>query len=358
LTLPKIRFSTNAGYGTPDSRPPEQVHRDAIELAVRAEELGYDSVSLSEHHFSDYVGVPNPAVVAAAIAARTERIRISINISVLPLHSPVTVAEDYALVDVISNGRLDFGCGRGYQPGEFKGHGVALADSRDRLHEAIQVIQGLWTQDDFSFKGEHYEVDHLTLYPKPKQQPVPFRVAGVSPESFEAVAKMKLPLLCAPSITPLDKVKASLDVYRDALAAEGEDPTDYSITLPQWVYIAHDDAEAFDAPRPSMEWFQRRNSELMTAGIQPGDPGFSFYSKAQANRANFDYQHYFDLGVFLFCTPEKAIERLRSRIELLGVSEVLCAFHTSSIEETLENMERFATTVMPAFTGETTAAVA
>jgi alkanesulfonate monooxygenase SsuD/methylene tetrahydromethanopterin reductase-like flavin-dependent oxidoreductase (luciferase family) len=356
--LTKIKFSTNAGYGTPDSRPPEQVHRDAIELAVRAEELGYDSISLSEHHFSDYVGVPNPAVVAAAIAARTERIRISINISVLPLHNPVTVAEDYALVDVISNGRLDFGCGRGYQPGEFKGHGVALADSRDRLNEAIEIIQGLWYQDDYSYDGEHFQVDHLTLYPKPVQQPVPFRVAGVSPESFEAVAKMHLPLLCAPSITPLDKVAASLDVYRAALVAEGEDPTGYSITLPQWVYIAETEEEAFSAPRPSMEWFQRRNSELMTAGILPTDPGYSFYSKAQANRANFDYEHYFDQEVFLFCTPDRAVERLRSRIEKLGVSEVLCAFHCSSIDQTLENMERFATQVMPAFSGESAAAVA
>lgn len=358
MTLPNIRFSTNAGYGTPDSRPPEQVHRDAIELAVRAEELGYHSVSLSEHHFSDYVGVPNPAVVAAAIAARTERIRISINISVLPLHNPVTVAEDYALVDVISGGRLDFGCGRGYQPGEFKGHGVTLAESRTRLHEAIEIVQGLWAQDDFSYHGEHFQVDHLTLYPKPTQNPVPFRVAGVSPESFEAVAAMKLPLLCAPSITPLDKVKASLDVYRDALRSHGEDPADYSITLPQWVYIGLTDEESFTAPRASMEWFQRRNSELMTAGILPDDPGYSFYSKAQANRANFDYERYFDQDVFLFCTPDKAIDRLRDRIEYLGVSEVLCAFHASSIDETLENMERFATTVMPAFTGETASASA
>lgn len=356
MTDTPIRFSTNAGYGTPDSRPPAQVHRDAIELAVRAEELGYDSVSLSEHHFSDYVGVPNPAVVAAAIAARTERIRISINISVLPLHNPVTVAEDYALLDVISDGRVDFGCGRGYQPGEFKGHGVDLGDSRERLFEAIDIVRGLWSQDDFSYEGKHFSVDHLTLFPKPVQSPMPFRVAGVSPESFEAIAALKLPLLCAPSITPLPKVKESLDRYRDALRAEGEDPTDYSITLPQWVYIGKTDEESFEAPRHSMEWFQRRNSELMTAGIRPTDPGYSFYSKAQANRAAFDYQHYFDQDVFLFCTAETAVERLRERIEYLGVSEVLCAFHASSIEETLENMERFATDVMPAFAGQPAAA--
>jgi alkanesulfonate monooxygenase SsuD/methylene tetrahydromethanopterin reductase-like flavin-dependent oxidoreductase (luciferase family) len=356
LTQP-LRFSTNAGYGTPDSRPPEQVHRDAIELAVRAEELGYDSISLSEHHFSDYVGVPNPAVVAAAIAARTERIRISINISVLPLHNPVTVAEDYALLDVISGGRLDFGCGRGYQPGEFKGHSVPLADSRDRMNEAIDIVRGLWYEDDFSYAGEHFSVDHLTLFPKPVQNPVPFRVAGVSPESFEAIARMHLPLLCAPSITPLDKVKESLDLYRAALVAEGEDPADYSITLPQWVYIGNTEREAFEAPRHSMEWFQRRNSQLMTHGILPTDPGYSFYSKAQKNRANFDYERYYKEKVFLFGTPDEAVRRLRDRVEYLGVSEVLCAFHASTIEETLENMARFANEVMPAFEREPVAAV-
>jgi alkanesulfonate monooxygenase SsuD/methylene tetrahydromethanopterin reductase-like flavin-dependent oxidoreductase (luciferase family) len=283
------------------------------------------------------------------MAARTETIRISINISVLPLHNPVSVAEDYALLDVISNGRVDFGCGRGYQPGEFKGHNVPLAESRDRLNEAIQIVQGLWSQDDFSFHGEHYEVDHLTLFPKPVQDPVPFRVAGVSPESFEAIAAMKLSLLCAPSITPLDKIKASLDLYREALRSHGEDPADYTITLPQWIYIGDDEQESFDAPRASMEWFQRRNSQLMTAGILPTDPGYDFYSKAQANRAAFDYQHYFDLGVFLFCTPDEAVRRLRERVAYLGVQEVLCAFHASTIDETLENMRRFSEQVMPAF---------
>lgn len=355
---PALRFSTNAGYGTPDSRPPEQVHRDAIDLAVRAEELGYHSVSLSEHHFSDYVGVPNPAVVAAAIAARTERIRISINISVLPLHNPVTVAEDYALLDVISGGRVDFGCGRGYQPGEFKGHNVTLGESRERMTEAIEIVRGLWAEDDFSYHGEHFQVDHLTLFPKPVQDPMPVRVAGVSPESFEAVAAMKLPLLCAPSITPLDKIKASLDIYRAALRSHGEDPADYSITLPQWVYIGETEEEAFRAPRASMEWFQRRNSELMTAGILPTDPGFDFYSKAQRNRANFDYERYFEQGVFLFCTPEEAVRRLRERVDLLGVTEVLCAFHASTFGETLENMARFAEQVMPAFTEDAHAAAA
>jgi alkanesulfonate monooxygenase SsuD/methylene tetrahydromethanopterin reductase-like flavin-dependent oxidoreductase (luciferase family) len=351
-----MKFSTNAGYGTPDSRPPEQVHRDAIELAVRAEELGFDSISLSEHHFSDYVGVANPAVVAAAMAARTERIRISINISVLPLHNPVTVAEDYALLDVISNGRVDFGCGRGYQPGEFKGHNIPLAESRDRLSEAIDIVRGLWDEDDFSYEGQYYRVDHLTLFPKPVQRPVPFRVAGVSPESFENIAAMKLSLLCAPSITPLNKIKDSLDLYRAALQGHGENPSDYTITLPQWIYIGLTDEESFAAPRPSMEWFQRRNSELMTAGILPTDPGYDFYSKAQRNRAAFDYQHYFDQGVFLFCTADDAVRRLRERVDYLGVDEVLCAFHASTIDDTLENMRRFAEGVMPAFAAEAAAA--
>jgi hypothetical protein len=96
-----------------------------------------------------------------------------------------------------------------------------------------------------------------------------------------------------------------------------------------------------------MEWFQKRNSELMTAGIQPTDPGFSFYSKAQANRANFDYQHYFDRDVFVFCTADEAVKKLRERVDYLGVTEVLCAFYAPDTETTITNMERFARDVMP-----------
>jgi alkanesulfonate monooxygenase SsuD/methylene tetrahydromethanopterin reductase-like flavin-dependent oxidoreductase (luciferase family) len=344
-----MKFATGAGLGMPGDRTAAETMRDAIELAVRAEELGYDYVTLAEHHFSDYVGVASPAVVGAAIAARTENIRIVLAISVLALHNPVTVAEEYALLDVISDGRLDFGVGRGYQPGEFKGHNIPLSESRGRFEESLEIIEGLWSTPDFSYEGKFYNVDHLTLYPRPVQERVPLRVAAVSPDSFERVARMHKDLMCAPSITPLEKIKASLDIYRNTLIEEGEDPADYSIFFPDQVYIGETEEECYNMPKAPMEWFQRRNSQLMTAGLLPTDPGYSFYKKAQANRSRFDYDKYYKRGTFVFCSADEAIRRIKERETYLGITDMSAGCMLATKEQALNNMQRIAEQVMPAF---------
>ena len=109
-----------------------------------AEELGFDAVWLAEHHSSAYGSIPSPQVALAAIAERTKKIKIGSLISVLPLGNPIRIAEDYAMVDILSNGRLQFGVGRGYQPGEFEMLGVDMKDTRGRFKEELEIIKGLW----------------------------------------------------------------------------------------------------------------------------------------------------------------------------------------------------------------------
>lgn len=149
------------------------VYRDELELIREAEDLGFDTVWLTEHHFAQDGYSPSIVPIAAAIAATTERIRIGFNLLLLPLHHPVELAEALATVDVISNGRLDVGLGQGYAVHEFAGYGIPRSERLSRFLEGMEVLTGLWTNEVFSFEGAHYKVDGARLVPKPVQQPAP-----------------------------------------------------------------------------------------------------------------------------------------------------------------------------------------
>jgi alkanesulfonate monooxygenase SsuD/methylene tetrahydromethanopterin reductase-like flavin-dependent oxidoreductase (luciferase family) len=348
-----VTFGAGVGFGMPGERSAAEIMSDALELAELLEELEFDHTRFAEHHFSDYVGVPSPAIAGAAIAARTKRLRIGIGISVLPLHNPVTVAEEYAMLDVISNGRVEFGAGRGYQAGEFKGHNIPLSESRERFEEALDVIEGMWSaKGEFSHEGAFYRVDDIELFPRPVQDPIPIRVAAVSPDSFERLARQHRKILCAPSITPLEKVKASFDTYWRVLEEEGEDPADYDIPFPVSVFLGDTKEEAYEGPRAPMEWFQRRNSQLMTKGLKPTDPNYSFYTKAQANRSKFDYSRYFGkVENWVFDTTDDAIRRIRELAEYMGPN---CPLEIGSPnlatrDQSMVNMQRIAERIMPVF---------
>jgi alkanesulfonate monooxygenase SsuD/methylene tetrahydromethanopterin reductase-like flavin-dependent oxidoreductase (luciferase family) len=149
------------------------VYRDELDLIREAEQLGFDTVWLTEHHFAEDGYSPAIIPIAAAIAAITERIRIGFNLLLLPLHHAVQLAEDLATVDVISNGRLDVGLGQGYAVHEFAGYGIPRPERLTRFLEGLDVLDGLWTNEVFSYEGKHYQVDSARLAPRPVQQPTP-----------------------------------------------------------------------------------------------------------------------------------------------------------------------------------------
>ena len=159
------------------------VYRDELDLIVEAEQLGFDTVWLTEHHFAQDGYSPSLVPIAAAIAARTERIRIGFNLLLLPLHHPVQLAEDLATIDVISNGRLDVGLGQGYAVHEFAGYGIDRSERLSRFVEGWDILEGLWTNEVFSYDGKRYHVDNARLMPRPVQQPTPPFWVGATSEN-------------------------------------------------------------------------------------------------------------------------------------------------------------------------------
>ncbi|HYB92006.1 MAG TPA: LLM class flavin-dependent oxidoreductase, partial [Candidatus Binataceae bacterium] len=169
----------------PAGKTERQIVEEQMAILQAAEDLGFDSVWPAEHHFSEYGYCVSSALMLAALAKTTKRIRLGTGIVVLPFHNPIRVAEEYALLDLMSGGRVDLGIGRGYQPHEFRGYGVPQEQSRGIFNESVEVILQAWTQERVNFKGVHFKFEDVQVRPKPLQKPhPPIWMAALSPESF------------------------------------------------------------------------------------------------------------------------------------------------------------------------------
>ncbi len=227
-------------------------YREMIELAINAEQLGYDSAWVAEHHFADYGLCPAPPVLLAAIAQRTERIKIGPAVCVLPFHDPVKVAEEYAVLDVISGGRLDFGVGRGYLAHEYTGHSVDREESQARFDEALEVIELAWSGKLFTYSGRFYRYPEIALNTLPVQRPhPPIAVAALSPGSYARIGARSGRLMSVPYI--LEDITVLQDLLAGYAAAAGEKSaagSDSRITVAFHIHVAPTQAEAEQRARP------------------------------------------------------------------------------------------------------------
>ena len=154
-------------------KPWEEVYAGLLDQIAMADELGYDSIWLTEHHFVEDGYTPSPVPLMAAIAARTRRVQISTDILILPLYHPVKLAEDIATIDAISNGRVMLGVGAGYRDEEFEAFGTSRRERGRRMEEGVAVLRGCWADGPFSFHGKHYMYSNIDVTPKPVQKPHP-----------------------------------------------------------------------------------------------------------------------------------------------------------------------------------------
>jgi alkanesulfonate monooxygenase SsuD/methylene tetrahydromethanopterin reductase-like flavin-dependent oxidoreductase (luciferase family) len=155
-----------------DSETAVNTYRNHIEAWVELERQGFDGVAINEHHGTPFGLGNSPNLMAAALSQLTKRIKILIYANLLPIHEPLRLAEELAMLDCLTNGRLIAGVGRG-APREYKIFNVPMSESRGRFNEAFDVIKGAWTEDRFSFSGEFYRYDDVSIWPRPVQQPHP-----------------------------------------------------------------------------------------------------------------------------------------------------------------------------------------
>ena len=328
-----------------------RIFSEMLEQTEYAEELGFDSVWIAEHHSSRYGICPSLMPLLSHIAARTSKIRIGAGVSVLPFHNPIFLAEESAMLDVLSHGRLDFGVGRGSADYEYGNFNIDF-DTRDvRTQEALDIILGLWTQDDFSFDGEFYQVKDLTIAPKPVQQPHPPVYLAVSrtPASVDVAVERDLPILTSFSMPEADNLSL-FSLYADRCAAAGKALSVAEMPYFRFVYLDEDEAAAREYPRQSLTWVRDLGGYRRT--LSHGDEINVDLDQWRRVRTvePASYESELDTTCY-FGAPDRCVERITRLRDDYGIDYFGASMSFGSMEHSkvMRSMELFAREVMPKF---------
>ena len=342
----------------PVRRSDQEVYDDILRGAVLAEELGFDSVWVAEHAFSEHSIVSSPHSILAAVAAKTERVNIGVACTIVPWHPPLRMAQDLATLDVLSNGRLIVGAGRGYQKREFDVYGVDMSEARERLVEGMDIAVKAWTEDRFAYDGQFSSFPEVMVLPKPIQKPHPeiWMAVTHSPQSVDVAVSHRWGLFTVGSTffpAAGDADQDLINLYYSKMLDSGVAPEDITVAAVRNMYVAQTDDEALEVMKPRLEWagdmgtFLRRPAAAMAAAGRisgyeeyANDP---FIDPAQAERRA-------PQSMGAIGSPEKlraTVQDLESR----HVSHFLGFMDTGglSYDEIQGSLRLFAKEVMPHF---------
>jgi alkanesulfonate monooxygenase SsuD/methylene tetrahydromethanopterin reductase-like flavin-dependent oxidoreductase (luciferase family) len=349
VNLPNSNFDPVKGH--------ELYNRYLDELEY-GEELGFDAIAVNEHHQTAYGLMPSPIVTASALARRTQRVKIAILGSALPLREhPLMVAEEHAMIDVISGGRLISGFVRGIGA-EYHTFGVNPTFSHDRFHEAHDLIVRGWTEPGpFAFQGRHYNVQYVNVWPRPFQKPHPpiWIPSQGSKETIDWAAHPDRRYTYLQTFSPANVVQRYLDMYRDTCKGFGYQAEDRQLGWAVPVYVAATDEAARREAKPHFEAFRNVFLKMPVEMLLP--PGYtsreSLKNVLKAKAAMFGditLEKSIELGLVVCGSPETARRVLEDHWKRMrfGNLLVLCQFGTLPADLTRRNMELFAREVMPA----------
>ena len=330
----------------------QRVYDSGLEQMLAAESLGYHSVWIAEHHFNDYGLCPTPPVLAAFVAARTTTLRFGMGVSLLPLHHPVDLAEQLAVLDVVSGGRLDVGIGRGGTLQDYQTFQSERADSRKRVEEGIALMRQCWSGEPFDFQGRFHSAERLHSRPRPVQRPhPPLFMASNSEDSVRSAARLGLPTLSSFFVPVAELVKRRRMYKEEALAAgysaadvEARERESWGMRV---VHVARTHEEAFRAAEPPFMGYQQRMSVLRSDSTGGGVPD-SFDRSILRLRP---FQEYVDSGMALIGTPDEVSTGLREYCEATGHWRMLLLMALPGLDTApaLSSMRLFAEEIAPAF---------
>lgn len=322
-------------------RPWAEVYRDDIALAVRSEELGFDHVWLTEHHFVDDGYSPALMPIATAIATQTTRVRIGTFVMLLPLHATVRVVEDVATADVISNGRIDLGVGLGYRVGEFDGMGISPRERGSRFNEQLPLVRRLLDGETVSFEGKYHNFSGARIMPPPVQKSLPLWVGARGDRALDRAARMGCHLA---GVSADHRLK-----YREALSRHGRVPDDYSVSQMVLVYVADNKAQAWqEAARPVHHMLTLYRDWAAEAGDENNDDqasrGIPTPAQMQSEQACSFYGEPAFIG-----TPDFVYEGLRDLLQRSPCTHLVLmgVLPGAPVAGTRRSMELFAEQVMP-----------
>jgi alkanesulfonate monooxygenase SsuD/methylene tetrahydromethanopterin reductase-like flavin-dependent oxidoreductase (luciferase family) len=323
----------------------------------RAEELGFDGVGVNEHHQTAYGMMPSPIVTASALARRTKRVKICILGSALPLRThPLTIAEEHAMIDTITGGRLITGFVRGIGA-EYHATGVNPIWSHDRFHEAHDLIIRAWTEPGpFRFAGKHYHFDYVNVWPRPYQQPHPpiWIPSQGSQETIEWASHPDRKYTYLQTFSPAAAVARFLKMYRDQAEKYGYEASGDQLGWAIPVYVAETDEIAKKESRPHIEAFRNKFAKMpFEMLLPPGYLSMGSMKRVAAAKAGMSIDMTLEMldeqGMFIVGSAATVRERLAEAQKLIGFNHLLplLQFGTLPHDLTIKNATLFAEQVMP-----------
>jgi|KBSSwiStaDraftv2_1062776.scaffolds.fasta_scaffold36780_3 alkanesulfonate monooxygenase SsuD/methylene tetrahydromethanopterin reductase-like flavin-dependent oxidoreductase (luciferase family) len=264
-----VRFGVCYDFRNLSARRTNGEHyRHTLDRLIQADDLGFDHVWSAEHHMIPDGYCPSPATIAAALASRTNRIRIGVGLLLLPLHHPLEVAEQVAVIDLLSDGRAELAVGMGYRVEEFAGFGIEHKRRKSRMEEGCEIVLRAWTEDDWSFAGKNWNLQDVSVHPRPVQQPhPPLWISARNEVAARRAARFRCPLLIAPAPYTTDAA-AVYASYAEGLRELGEDPNEYDV-CGYFDCVVTDDPERYLAKTASL--YATRRRELLEWYGKSGD---------------------------------------------------------------------------------------
>jgi alkanesulfonate monooxygenase SsuD/methylene tetrahydromethanopterin reductase-like flavin-dependent oxidoreductase (luciferase family) len=339
-----MQFAAFALAGSSAREDPEVIFKRVVEYAIEAEELGYDAVWFAEHHFSNYGYIPNPLLMATKIAAETSKIRVGTAVLVLPFWDPLRVAEDIALTDQLTGGRLEVGVARGYQPFEFRRFGLTMEEARDHTEESLAIITRALTGETFEYEGKFHQIPETTLYPKPLQQPSPpLWLAATTQESFDIGRQYGLRSLTSQSGRPVSVLEQAWSNFQNSRQKYPDATADFGVQGQVVVTPTEDES------REQMEHFlyQSRQATNLRHGREHVVSGVS---EPLPFEGEPDLDEMFENRT-LSGTPPSVIRKLKRYTDIADINMLSCVMHGGGMthDTVMQSLRLFAKEVIPAF---------
>ncbi len=341
-----------------------QNYREHLDEMAYCEELGFDGVVFNEHHYSAYGTMPSPNLIAAALSQKTSRIKIGVLGAILPLrYHPVRVAEEYAMIDCLSGGRLIAGFVRGI-PAEYVWYGVAPEESRERFEEAYQLITTAWSRPVWSHEGKFFRLKDCAIWPRPLQQPhPPIWIAARSAESVEWCVKRRLPIAQVYQTTA--QIEDTFNYYRKCARDQGWDAAPNDFILCRHIYIGETDQKAREIAEPALRYFftvynrgfneainERAADQQRLLAALTTERSFNYFREGNRQRVDFsklDWDSLVSSGYMIAGSPDNVARQISDQMKQVGADHFMGMFHIGNLphDRVVSSLDLFHKEIMP-----------
>ena len=325
----------------PNTNIGSKVHfNNMLNESVLAEKLGYTTVSIPEHHLINILMMPSPLQMAVKIASITKKISITTGIVVFPLHDMRTYAGDVATADILTDGRLILGVGRGAFPWEMKRLGTPIEISKEKFVESLDVLQLLLKDKEVSYQGKFYDFDPLTIMPRPISNPVPMMIAAMNLESIKDAATRGFHVQSTVLSGTKDLLLSRVNAFKEGCEILGEKGKLLKLSMQRMAYLAKDDNDAKEKIKMAYEYYKRFDN--MFTG--PGKVKEGSVEPLEREQSLEELKEN-----LLICTLNEMIDKLSIYAET-GVDEViLSSSFGQSHNDLIQSMQRIGENVIPYF---------